>query len=256
MDFNDAKITQQEKEDILHQQIDKDYKRLREKYGFEPFKAYWILNYESLKVLNDDAYTNEGVFDFYKDDIAKFDPQMNCVLYEGHRIKKGEWDRFYNCWSDRDYIRCQVGFFAYKILGITEEDFATAVYFLEKDEDGLLTEESIRRINDYPNTWNVDGSPKRKGHLGIIEFNPSILDEVEKRCKEINSELNVEEDSVWSIGRRPQIIWSHTERFDESVQKRINDSQTQSADAIRERIGKNKKSRKKLGKSLKKGFSL
>ncbi len=262
MNLNDEKLTQQEKEDLLHQQIDKEYKKLRQEKGYEPFKAYWILTYDLLKVLNDDAYENDGIFDFYKEDIDKFDPLMNCVVYEGHRINKGEWDRFYNCWSDRDYIRCRVGFFNCLIAGATEDSFAQAKYTLDFEED---EEGSRERIKKYPNTWNIDGEPvpqEKTGGWGVIEFDPSLLDEIQKRCDKRNSEKNIEEKTIrgirfdWSIGRREQILWNHAKGFDKRVETRIKNyfQNKETKNNRRQHIGKKKKSRKKLFKSFIAGF--
>ena len=258
MYLNDEKLTQQEKEDILHQQIDKEYKKLRQVRGFEPFKAFWILTYDLLKVLNDDAYENDGIFDFYKEDIDKFDPLMNCIVYEGHRINKGEWDRFYECWSDRDYIRCRVGFFNCLIAGATEDSFAQAKYTLDFEED---EEGSRERIKKYPNSWNIDGTPvsqDKTGGFGIIEFDPSLLDEIQKRCDERNSDLNVKEKIIediqfdFTIGKRQQILWNHSEGFDKDVKNRIKNFFKNEATKKnrRQHIGKKKKSKKKLFKSL------
>ena len=76
IDFNDEKITEEQKQDTLLQQIDPVYKEKRIQYGVQPFKASWIISYRMLEVLNNNAHTNEGIFDFYKKDIAKY-----CLLY-------------------------------------------------------------------------------------------------------------------------------------------------------------------------------
>ena len=52
IDFNDEKITEYEKQDLLNQQIDPVYKKKRKKYGYIPFNAGWIITYEMLEILN------------------------------------------------------------------------------------------------------------------------------------------------------------------------------------------------------------
>ena len=64
IDFNDEKITEQEKQDFLTQQIDPEYKKKRQKFGYIPFQAGWIITYKMLQILNNEAYKNEGLFDF------------------------------------------------------------------------------------------------------------------------------------------------------------------------------------------------
>ena len=39
IDFNDEKITEQEKQDFLKQQIDPEYKKKRQKFGYIPFSG-------------------------------------------------------------------------------------------------------------------------------------------------------------------------------------------------------------------------
>ena len=60
IDFNDEKITEEQKQDTLLQQIDRSYREKRETFGYEPFKGGWVIPHRMLEVLNDDAHTNEG----------------------------------------------------------------------------------------------------------------------------------------------------------------------------------------------------
>ena len=180
IDFNDEKITEYEKQDLLSQQIDPVYKKKRKEYGYIPFKAGWIITYEMLEILNDDANENEGVFSFYKDDLKKYDPSMTCLVFEGERIKEGEYDRFYNCWSKRDYIRCMVMFPNGILTNITEKHGETFIIELDPENEEVFK----NKICKYPNTWNIDGSLNEETTgTGIIEFDLSMLDWLDKEIK-------------------------------------------------------------------------
>ena len=60
LDLNNEKITHEEKEDILLQQVDKRYREKRLRFGGKPFQRYWILTYDCLKLLNNNAIENEA----------------------------------------------------------------------------------------------------------------------------------------------------------------------------------------------------
>ena len=185
IDFNHEKITEQEKQDFLTQQIDPEYKKKRQKFGYIPFQAGWIITYKMLQILNNEAYKNEGLFDFYKEDLAKFDPSMTCILFEGDLINEGEWDRFYNCWSKRDYIRCSVVFPTGLASNLHEEKVEIAILHLEPESENIFKE----KICKYPNSWNIDGSFNTDaGGNGIIEFDPRMLKELAEMVEECGKE--------------------------------------------------------------------
>lgn len=188
LDLNNEKITHEEKEDILLQQVDKRYKEKRLRFNGKPFQRYWILNYLSLKYLNEDAEQNEGIFWFHPDDLEGYDEIFsNCVLYEADRIKEGEWDRFYNRWSSRNYIRCFAVLSNSPIYGVEEKGLLSAEILIDKGING----ETDERIKRFPKTWNSDGTMKKSKMIqGVIEFDPSLLKQVELQCNATNIALN------------------------------------------------------------------
>ena len=249
IDFNDEKITEQEKQDFLTQQIDPEYKKKRKKYGYIPFQAGWIITYKMLQILNNEAYKNEGLFDFYKEDLAKFDPSMTCILFEGDLINEGEWDRFYNCWSKRDYIRCSVVFPTGLASNLHEEKVEIAILHLEPESENIFKE----KICKYPNSWNIDGSFNTDaGGNGIIEFDPRMLKELAEMVEECGKEKDFQ-----SITKRVnQPFWTAKKSFDKQVANRIKSYKEKKEKEENRRNQRRKRSKKELKKSFKKGFSL
>ena len=249
IDFNHEKITEQEKQDFLTQQIDPEYKKKRQKYGYIPFQAGWIITYKMLQILNNEAYKNEGLFDFYKEDLAKFDPSMTCILFEGDLINEGEWDRFYNCWSKRDYIRCSVVFPTGLASNLHEEKVEIAILHLEPESENIFKE----KICKYPNSWNIDGSFNTDaGGNGIIEFDPRMLKELAEMVEECGKEKDFQ-----SITKRVnQPFWTAKKSFDKQVANRIKSYKEKKEKEENRRNQRRKRSKKELKKSFKKGFSL
>tara|TARA_B000000609_G_C24074929_1_gene294121 strand:+ start:23 stop:775 length:753 start_codon:yes stop_codon:yes gene_type:complete len=249
IDFNDEKITEQEKQDFLTQQIDPEYKKKRQKFGYIPFQAGWIITYKMLQILNNEAYKNEGLFDFYKEDLAKFDPSMTCILFEGDLINEGEWDRFYNCWSKRDYIRCSVVFPTGLASNLHEEKVEIAILHLEPESENIFKE----KICKYPNSWNIDGSFNTDaGGNGIIEFDPRMLKELAEMVEECGKEKDFQ-----SITKRVnQPFWTAKKSFDKQVANRIKSYKEKKEKEENRRNQRRKRSKKELKKSFKKGFSL
>ena len=249
IDFNDEKITEQEKQDFLTQQIDPEYKKKRQKFGYIPFQAGWIITYKMLQILNNEAYKNEGLFDFYKEDLAKFDPSMTCILFEGDLINEGEWDRFYNCWSKRDYIRCSVVFPTGLASNLHEEKVEIAILHLEPESENIFKE----KICKYPNSWNIDGSFNTDaGGNGIIEFDPRMLKELAEMVEECGKEKDFQ-----SITKRiNQPFWTAKKSFDKQVANRIKSYKEKKEKEENRRNQRRKRSKKELKKSFKKGFSL
>ena len=263
IDFNDEKITEQEKQDFLTQQIDPEYKKKRKKYGYIPFQAGWIIDYRMLEILNNDAYENEGVFDFYKEDIKLYDPSMTCALFEGDLIKEGEWDRFYKCWSKRDYIRCKVIFPREGLITrIEEEKLEICVLKLDPDDEEIFKE----KICKYPNTWNIDGTQNKEGGgSGVIEFDPKLLEgfpelgkktQVENHLDYMNDLVDSLEDSDPFCVRIKNSFWGLKANFDSYVSHRIKSHQEHTEKKDNRRNIRRKRSKSKLKKSFKKGFSL
>ena len=258
IDFNDEKITEYEKQDLLSQQIDPVYKKKRKEYGYIPFRAGWIITYEMLEILNDDANENEGVFSFYKDDLKKYDPSMTCLVFEGEIIREGEYDRFYNCWSKRDYIRCRVVFPDGIITNLTENKWEGFGLELDPDNEEIFKD----KICKYPNSWNIDGSWNKKCRgAGILEFNPDKLNELRKIVQEaeekvLNENPDKEETQFPAIvGRTEKNFWKAKINYDENVSETIKeDYQSKKRKETRRSKIKNK-SKSKLKKSFKKGFS-
>ena len=249
IDFNDEKITEQEKQDFLTQQIDPEYKKKRQKFGYIPFQAGWIITYKMLQILNNEAYKNEGLFDFYKEDLAKFDPSMTCILFEGDLINEGEWDRFYNCWSKRDYIRCSVVFPTGLASNLHEEKVEIAILHLEPESENIFKE----KICKYPNSWNIDGSFNTDaGGNGIIEFDPRMLKELAEMVEECGKEKDFQ-----SITKRVnQPFWTAKKSFDKQVANRIKSYKEKKEKEENRRNQRRKRSKKELKKSFKKGFLL
>ena len=188
LDLNNEKITNEEKADLLLQQVDKRYKEKRLRFNGTPFHRYWILDYHILKYLNEDAEQNEGIFWFHPDDLEGYDELFsNCVLYEADRINEGDWDRFYNRWSGRTYIRCFVVLSNSPIYGVEEKGLISAEVRINKGQTPSTDERIIR----FPKTWNSDGTMKKSKMIqGVIEFDPSLLKQVEHLCNAANIALN------------------------------------------------------------------
>ena len=259
IDFNDEKITEYEKQDLLNQQIDPVYKKKRKKYGYIPFNAGWIITYEMLEILNNDAVENEGVFGFYQDDLKEFDPSMTCVLFEGDRINEGEWDKHYECWSKRDYIRCMV-IFPEGLLTDIQED-GLQIYYLKLDPEN---EDVFKnKISKYPSTWNIDGSLNRETTgSGIIEFDPLLLDWLKTEIASYNKvSPDGEYDSLDDLcndglyRRIDKHFWRMKKYFDKNVRETLEG--IEKSDKQKEnRRNSRRKNKRVVKKSLNQGFSL
>ena len=262
IDFNDEKITEYEKQDLLNQQIDPVYKKKRKKYGYIPFKAGWIITYEMLEILNNDATENEGVFSFYQDDLKEFDPSMTCVLFEGDRINEGEWDKHYECWSKTDYIRCLVVFPTGIVTKISQNGWEQMDIELDPDNEEVFK----NKICKYPNSWNIDGTwnTDRKG-TGVIEFNTERLNELKKEIERAEKEILESRpetmDSEWRefpaiVGRSEKNYWKAKANFDNTVSVIIKEDFHNKKRKENRRTKIKKRSKSKLKKTFKKGFSL
>ena len=260
IDFNDEKITEQEKQDFLKQQIDPEYKKKRQKFGYIPFSGGWIITYKMLQMLNKAALQNEGVFDFYQEDLELYDPSMTCVLFEGDRIKEGEWDRFYECWSKRDYVRCRVIFPSQGIItDIHEDKYAVFRLTLDPENEELFQ----KKISKYPYTWNIDGSwNEEAGGSGIIEFDPELIDsllilnEGVKDCVGEASFEAFERGLVNDICKRIDTpFWEARNFFDRNVAEKIKSNKEYKEKKANRRNQRRNRSKSEIKKSLKKGFS-
>ena len=262
IDFNDEKITEQEKQDFLKQQIDPEYKKKRQKFGYIPFSGGWIITYKMLQMLNKAALQNEGVFDFYQEDLELYDPSMTCVLFEGDRINEGEWDKHYECWSKRDYIRCMVVFPTGIVTKISQNGWEQMDIELDPDHEEVFK----NKICKYPNSWNIDGTwnTDRQG-TGIIEFNPDKLNELMKIVQEAEKEILESRpetmDSEWKefpaiVGRSEKNYWKARAGFDKNVSVIIKEDFHNKKRKENRRTKIKKRSTSKLKKSFKKGFSL
>ena len=259
IDFNDEKITEEQKQDTLLQQIDRSYREKRETFGYEPFKGGWVIPYRMLEVLNDDAHTNEGRFDFYKKQIKNNDPSMTVGLLEGETIRKGEYDRFYKCWSKRDYIRCMV-IFPEGLLTDIQED-GLQIYYLKLDPEN---EDVFKnKISKYPSTWNIDGSLNRETTgSGIIEFDPLLLDWLKT---EITSYKKVSPDGEYDslddlcndglYRRIDNHFWGMKKYFDKNVRETLEGIE-KSEKQKENRRNSRRKNKRVVKKSLNQGFSL
>ena len=224
LDLNNEKITHEEKEDILLQQVDKRYKEKRLRFNGKPFQRYWILDYHILKYLNEDAEQNEGIFWFHPDDLEGYDELFsNCVLYEADRIKEGEWDRFYNRWSSRNYIRCFVVLSNTPIYGVEEQGLVSAQMKINKGQ----TPSTDERIIKFPKTWNSDGTMKygEEWIQGAIEFDPSLLKTVELLCDEENIDRAKKNgrkvDETKGLGCFERTMWWKRSDFDKYVDSKL-----------------------------------
>ena len=264
IDFNDEKITEQEKQDFLTQQIDPEYKKKRKEFGFIPFSGAWIITYKMLQMLNKAALENEGIFDFYQEDLELFDPSMTCVLFEGDRIKEGEWDRFYECWSKRDYVRCRVIFPSQGIItDIHEDKYAVFRLALDPENEELFK----NKISKYPNTWNIDGSwNEEAGGSGIIEFDPELIDSLlilNEGVQEYGGRLNEASFELYDRGLANDIckridtpLWEARNFFDRNVAEKIKSNRENKEKKANRRNQRRNRSKRDIKKSIKKGFSL
>ena len=264
IDFNDEKITEEQKQDTLLQQIDPVYKEKRIQYGVQPFKASWIINYRMLEVLNNNAHTNEGIFDFYKKDIAKYDPSMTVALFEGETIREGEWDRFYNCWSKRDYIRCMVMFPNGILTNITEKHGETWIIELDADNEEVFK----NKICKYPNSWNIDGSLNEETTgTGIIEFDLSMLDWLDKEIISKRKHKAEDDDTEYEdieelcndglFRKIERKYWELKAHFDKTVREKIEgkDEKKKVKDNRRSNARK-RKNKRGIKRSFNQGFSV
>ena len=174
---------------------------------------------------------------------------MTCILFEGDLINEGEWDRFYNCWSKRDYIRCSVVFPTGLASNLHEEKVEIAILHLEPESENIFKE----KICKYPNSWNIDGSFNTDaGGNGIIEFDPRMLKELAEMVEECGKEKDFQ-----SITKRiNQPFWTAKKSFDKQVANRIKSYQEKKEKEENRRNQRRKRSKKELKKSFKKGFSL
>lgn len=228
LDLNNEKITHEEKEDILLQQVDKRYREKRLRFGGKPFQRYWILTYDCLKLLNNNAIENEAFFHFQPDDLEGYDDLFsNCVLYEADRIREGEWDRFYNRWSSRNYIRCFVVLSRTPIYGVEEQGLVSGRLVINKGK----TPSTDERIKRFPNTWNSDGTMRygEEWIQGAIEFDPSLLKTVELLCDEENIERakktgkkgEIKEGNGKGLGCFERTMWWKRSDFDKYVDRKL-----------------------------------
>ena len=264
IDFNHEKITEQEKQDFLTQQIDPEYKKKRKEFGYIPFSGAWIITYKMLQMLNKAALENEGIFDFYQEDLELFDPSMTCVLFEGDRIKEGEWDRFYECWSKRDYVRCRVIFPSQGIItDIHEDKYAVFRLALDPENEELFK----NKISKYPNTWNIDGSwNEEAGGSGIIEFDPELIDSLlilNEGVQEYGGRLNEASFELYDRGLANDIckridtpLWEARNFFDRNVAEKIKSNKENKEKKANRRNQRRNRSKRDIKKSIKKGFSL
>jgi len=174
---------------------------------------------------------------------------MTCILFEGDLINEGEWDRFYNCWSKRDYIRCRVVFPTGLASNLHEEKVELAILHLEPESEDTFKE----KICKYPNSWNIDGSfCNDASGSGIIEFDPRMLKELAEMVEEYGKGKDFE-----SLTKRiDQPFWTAKKCFDKNVSKRIKSFQEKEETKVSRRNQRRNRSKKEIKKSFKKGFSL
>ena len=85
IDFNHEKITEQEKQDFLTQQIDPEYKKKRKEFGYIPFSGAWIITYKMLQMLNKAALENEGIL--VRNELVRY-KTLNRIILRINRTKK------------------------------------------------------------------------------------------------------------------------------------------------------------------------
>ena len=122
------------------------------------------------------------------------------------------------------------------------------------------------KICKYPNSWNIDGTwnTDRQG-TGIIEFNPDKLNELMKIVQEAEKEILESRpetmDSEWKefpaiVGRSEKNYWKARAGFDKNVSVNIKEDFHNKKRKENRRTKIKKRSKSKLKKTFKKGFSL
>ena len=189
---------------------------------------------------------------------------MTCVLFEGDRIKEGEWDRFYECWSKRDYVRCRVIFPSQGIItDIHEDKYAVFRLALDPENEELFK----NKISKYPNTWNIDGSwNEEAGGSGIIEFDPELIDSLlilNEGVQEYGGRLNEASFELYDRGLANDIckridtpLWEARNFFDRNVAEKIKSNRENKEKKANRRNQRRNRSKRDIKKSIKKGFSL
>ena len=165
---------------------------------------------------------------FQPDDLEGYDDLFsNCVLYEADRIREGEWDRFYNRWSSKNYIRCFVVLSRTPIYGVEEQGLVSGRLVINKGK----TPSTDERIKRFPNTWNSDGTMRygEEWIQGAIEFDPSLLKTVELLCDEENIERakktgkkgEIKEGNGKGLGCFERTMWWKRSDFDKYVDRKL-----------------------------------
>ena len=234
MDFTDHKLTKQEKDDFLRLQMDKEYKKERDEYGFAPSLMNYRLKIKDIKKLNENAMSNDGIFDLYPEIFDVYYPDFFAPFYEIERIKKGEWDKTMKKYAERDLVRgmtCMCG--GYYLcsremgalwIGYDEEETQGVMDMYIGDDETNLGDKNWDDLHfQYPKTFNADKTfnLEEKGG-GVLEFDPSLIDDYPLFNPEMMMNESFKKDNrIYHIVKiYDEVIDNYTKSFFDSRKRR------------------------------------
>ena len=175
--LQNPKLTNQERQEILRQSIDKDYQKATRHHQMKDpaafcFHSYWTVNRDDVNSFNQGAFTLETLFDFHSELLEAIDPAMDLILLEGERVEVGEWDKTYNRWCSNPYQRVLIVNLNAKFHGFHSDskDMILSVYCRTDGQEW-----------QYPSSWNEDGSPKKSCCIGLLDIPLQMLDGYEQK---------------------------------------------------------------------------
>lgn len=176
----DVKLTNQERQHIILKSVDKDYRqRIEEEQKQTPdarcFFSHWIVSGEDILKFNRGSGYINSWFDFYEEDIEKFDPRLSFGMLEGERIEEGEWDETYQRWAPHSYQRVYAIAMNALCYGFEEDGFIIQSPKVEEVKDPMEFH------SKYPNTWKLDGTTKTTTPLGLLDIPLEMLEDYEDK---------------------------------------------------------------------------
>lgn len=176
-DLLQVKLTNQERQHIILKSIDKEYRqRLEEEQKVYPdamcFFSHWVVKGKDIIKFNHASKTLNSWFDFYDDEIRKFDPNLDFVMLEGERIEEGEWDKTYQRWAKSSYQRVLVLAMNTFVEKLTDEGIVSWAFKIEEDYDKDINKLHLK----YPYSWEEGGKNLHPVPIGLIDIPLEMLD--------------------------------------------------------------------------------
>jgi len=175
--LQDPKLTNQERQEIVRQSIDKDYQKAVKHHQMKDpsafcFHSYWTVTRNDVSSFNQGANALDTWFDFHSDVLEAIDPALDLVLLEGERVEVGEWDKTYNRWCSNPYQRVLIINLNAKFHGFYPESEGMML--------GIYSRTDGQEWR-YPSSWNEDGSPKKPCCIGLLDIPLQLLDSFEQK---------------------------------------------------------------------------